>query len=167
MRLLCLPMMVLPAFAPAQNKDYVVVDIGQLAPLWTVAEKGDRIQLNKALLRSSGEGCVAVGFSIEADGRPSNLTVIRSGFTDRADPKAIANVEQRVLRSFATTRYAASPPNAARRPVYTYAVYSMSAYEAPSTQQEVESRSQVVHKACEIADFPAAVARGDLVNKAR
>lgn len=153
------------AAAAQGSNNYVAVDMGDVKSYWTVAEKGERIRLPKSAVHKRAEGCVAVGFSIEADGKPGNPVVLRSGFTDQADKQVIRDVEQRVLQNFASTRWVAADSNPKHTPVYTYSTYSFSLYEHPSTKADVDARSDFVKATCDIPNFPAAVARGDLVKK--
>lgn len=165
-RFTVIPCFLLACTAFAQSANYLVVDEGNFTQYWKATERDERIRLPKSTVHRHAEGCVAVGFSIEADGRTANLTVLRSGFTERASKQTIAEVEKSVLRNFAETRFAATPTNPEHKPVYTYATYSFSSYEMPSTDAEVEKRSAFVRATCEIADFPGVVARGELVKKA-
>jgi hypothetical protein len=153
------------AAAAHGSDNYVAVGVGDAKAYWKVAEKGEPIRLPKSAMHKHAEGCVAVGFSIEPDGKVGNPVVIRSGFTDQADRQVIRDVEQRVVRNFATTHWVAADGNPNHTPVYTYGIYSFSLYERPSSQSEIDARSDFVKATCEIADFPAAVARGDLVAK--
>ncbi len=155
------------ALAQGGNGNYVAVDVGDVKAYWKVVEKGERIRLPKAALNTHAEGCVTVGYSIEADGKPANLAVLRSGFTDQADKQLIREVEQRVMQNFATERWVAADNNPGHTPVYTYGTYSFSLYERPATKAEVDKRADFVRATCDIPDFPAAVARGDLVKQAR
>lgn len=152
--------------APAQDSAYIVVGKGKVAPLWTRVGEFGKLRLPKSARHDRVEGCVAVGFSIEPDGKPANLTVIRSAFTERAERKDIADVEQAVVSQFAGLRYVATAENAGHKPVYTYSSYSFSMFQQPATKDEVDARASTVSSPCDIADFPAAVARGDLVRKA-
>jgi hypothetical protein len=154
------------AAAQGNGSHYVVVDFSGVKAYWKAVEKGEPIKLPKSARHAHAEGCVSVGFSIEPDGKPANLVVLRSGFTDNADRQVIKDVEQRFVQNFASTRYAAVENNPGRQPVYTYGTYSFSMFAQPAIAADVDKRSEFVHAACEIPDFPAAVARGDLVKKA-
>jgi hypothetical protein len=154
------------AMAQSGNGNYVVVDIGNVKPYWKVAQQGEPVRLPKSAMHKHAEGCVSVGFSIEADGKPANPVVLRSGFTDQADRQVIRDVEQRVLRNFGSALWVAADSNPDHKPVYTYGTYSFSLYEQPAIKADVDKRSDFVRATCDIPDFPAAVARGDLIKKA-
>lgn len=151
--------------AQSGNGNYLALGLDDAKAYWKVVEKGERISLPKSAMRKNIEGCVSVGFSIEADGKTANLVVLRSGFTNQADKQVIREVEQRVLRNFSSTRWAAADSNPGRTPVYTYGTFSFSLFERPALKSDVDERSDFIKATCEIADFPAAVARGDLVRK--
>ena len=153
------------AAAQGNGSHYVAVDFSGVKAYWKAVEKGEPVRLPRSAKHAHAEGCVSVGFSIEADGKPANLVVLRSGFTDQADRQVIKDVEQRVVQNLASTRYAAVESNPGRQPVYTYGTYSFSMFAQPAIASDVDKRSDFVRAACEIPDFPAAVARGDLVKK--
>jgi len=157
--------MLLPQLAPAQDGTYVALDGPQVKQYWTAVGKGERVQLPKSFMRSGVDGCIAVGYSIEADGKPANLVVLRAAFSEYADKQIASDLEQRVVKYFGSMRYEAAPENARRLPVYTYAYYSFGAFLSPATKASVDEHSDFVRSHCVIADFPAAVARGDLLKK--
>jgi hypothetical protein len=127
----------------------------------------EAFHLPKSIFRHRVEGCVAVGFSVEADGKPGNVAVLRNGFNDNADKGDIDAVRKRALQTVGDWRFEAGADNADRRPAYTYIVLSFNAYEVPALKKDIEKRSAVVQSTCEIADFPGAIARGELVDKSK
>lgn len=160
-----LAMLLLPQLVSAQDGAYVAIDGPQVNQYWKSVGKGERLQLPKSFMRFGADGCVAVGYSIEADGKPANLVVLRAAFSEQTDKQAVSELEQRVIRHFGSMRYEAAPENARRQPVYTYAYYSFAAFQSPATKASVDDHSDFVGAHCVIADFPAAVARGDLLRK--
>lgn len=146
----------------AQDSSYVVLEEGKIAPFWTVAEKGEAVHFPRELVKNHVEGCLAVGFSVESDGHTANVMVVRSAFSERATKGNIAEIESRVRRNLATTRYSATSANSDHKAVYTYSTYGFSLVSAPATKLEGERRADAVSANCKISDFPGAVARGDL-----
>jgi hypothetical protein len=146
--------------------EYVVIDGPQITHYWKSTGNAERLQLPKSFIRTHADGCVAVGYSIEADGNPANLVVLRAAYSAQADKIVAADLEQLVVKYFAGRRYAAASSNPQHKPVYTYGYYSFSAVDTPSTNATVDKHSDFVRAHCVIADFPAAVARGDLLKKA-
>jgi len=153
------------ASATESAPNYVAIDALQVKQYWISVDKGERLQLPKSFMRFGADGCVAVGYSIESDGKPANLVVLRAAFSENADKQLTAELEQRVIKHFAGMRYEAATANAQHQPVYTYGYYSFAAFQAPATKASVNEHSDFVLAHCVIADFPAAVARGDLVRK--
>ncbi len=162
--LACCVFLAQTAVAQNGNGNYVAVDMRNVTSYWKIAQVGEPIRLPRS--RKHAEGCVSVGYSIEADGKPANPVVLRSGFTGQADKRLIQEVEQRVLRNFSSALWVAAESNPGHKPVYTYGTYSFSLHQQPATKADVDKRSDFVRATCEIPDFAAAVARGDLVKKA-
>ncbi len=158
-------MLFLPALASAQAGDYVAVHGPQVTQYWKSTGKGEGPHVPKSLMRAHADGCVAVGYSIEADGKPANLVVLRAAFGEQADPHVVSDLEQRVVAYFAGMRYEAAPSNEQHQPIYTYGYFSFSAVQTPATKASIDKHSDFVRAHCEIADFPTAVARGDLLKK--
>ena len=153
------------SFGGDSAPNYVAVDGPQVSQYWKSGGKGERIQLPKSFVRSGADGCVAVGYSVEADGKPANLVVLRAAFSDQADKQVVADLETRVIKYFAGMRYEPAPSNATPQPIYTYGSYSFAAFQVPSTKAAVNEHSDFVRSHCLIADFPTAVARGELLKK--
>ena len=160
-----LAMLLFAQLVPAQDGAYVAIDGPQVKQYWKSVGKSERVQLPKSFMRSGVDGCIAVGYSIEADGKPANLVVLRAGFSEFADKQIASDLERRVINYFAGMRYEAAPENARRQAVYTYGYYSFAAFQPPATKGSVDEHSDFVRSHCLIADFPAAVARGDLLRK--
>jgi hypothetical protein len=157
---------ILPSLGATQETpSYVVVDGSQLEQYWKVTGKTERFELPKSVVHSRTEGCVAVGFSIEADGKPANLVVVRAGYDEHVDKQIATEVEKRTVEYIAGMRYEAAPTNPGHKAVYTYTYTSFTPYSSSMAKTIVDQRSDFVKAHCVIPDFPAAVARGDLVRK--
>ena len=160
-----LAILVHSALTCAQDGAYVAVDGPKVKQYWKSVGKSERLQLPKSFIRSGADGCIAVGYSIEADGKPANLVVLRAAFSEQADKQVASDLERRVINYFAGMRYEPAPENPRRQAVYTYGYYSFAAFQPPATKASVDEHSDFVRSHCVIADFPAAVARGDLLKK--
>jgi hypothetical protein len=165
-RIVFLALAGMPAIGATQGTpSYVVVDPSQLAQYWNSKDRDDRLELPKSVVHSRTEGCVAVGYSIEAEGKPANLVVLRAGYGEHVDKQIAAEVERRTVQYLADMRYEAAPANPGHKAVYTYSFTSFTPYSSSMAKSIVDQRSDFVKAHCVIPDFPAAVARGDLVRK--
>jgi|GEM_PF-6869025 len=161
-----LGLLVLPSVGATQGTpSYVVVDPSQLVQYWKSKDRNDRLELPKSVVHSRTEGCVAVGYSIEADGKPANLVVLRAGYGEHVDKQIAAEVEQRTVQYLADMRYEAARSNPGHKAIYTYSFTSFTPYSSSMAKTIVDQRSDFVKAHCVILDFPAAVARGDLMRK--
>ena len=150
------------AIAAHLEEDYLVVDNGGLGEYWNFTRKMPYPSFPNSALRKHIEACVAVGFAVESDGRPSNVGVLRVETSRPSDADETEGMKSAIIDAISGWRFEPAEANAARRPLYTYTVISM-AYSAPGTLAGVaKQHAEKVTRSCEIPDFVATALRGDL-----
>ena len=143
------------------DENYVVVDQGQLAPYWTSIGNLRGPHFPKSAIRNRVEACIAVGYSIEPDGKPAHVSVLRSKGNRAADDDDMKKIAAAALDSVSRWRYEAAQGNPERKAVYTYATVSMALSNTTTTPAVARNHALSVEHSCDIADFVAAVARGE------
>ncbi|HEX6832999.1 MAG TPA: TonB family protein [Rudaea sp.] len=149
----------------AAEPEYAVVDGDALRSYWVAAGKHSGPSYPRSLFVKGIESCVALGFSIDADGKTENITVLRTVTNKPNEKDAIAKFHAAAVQAAAQWRYEPAAENAARKPVYTYVTLSESFSPTNVTKEAAMKHAHEVDDACRIADFAAAVARGDFVQK--
>ena len=140
---------------------YKVVDTGDLGEYWNFAKKMPWPSFPHSSIWKRVSVCVAIGFSVESDGRPDNVSVLAI-HSSNDDPKEIEHLKKTMVDGVSAWHFVPAETNAARAPIYTYTVTSMS-YVAPGTMSSVRVRhANEVSAECAIPDFLDKAARGEI-----
>jgi len=146
-------------------QDYKVMGSQDLPHYWTIAKRGGSLGLPLKKFHASW-GCLAIGFSIEGDGVPANVSVLRDRYSGEIDKDLRDELRKAVLGYIARGRYATTAENAAKQPVYTYNVITFQK-ELDGTLSAV-GKGQIARESahCELEDFANVVASGALAREA-
>jgi hypothetical protein len=153
---------------PAHSgEDYLVVDLGQVGEYWNFVHKTAYPQFPTSSMRKHVDVCVAVGFSVEADGVPANISVLRMQTSKADDTEESERMKSAMTDAIARWRFQPSERNAARRPLYTYTVMSMAFSVEGTLSTTAKKHSDAIAKSCEIPEFVSAALRGEVGPLAR
>jgi hypothetical protein len=140
---------------------YKIVDTGNLGEYWNFAQKMPWPSFPHSSIWKRVSVCVAIGFSVESDGRADNVSVLAI-HSSNDDPKEIESMKKKMIEGVSAWRFVPAETNAARAPLYTYTVTSMS-YVMPGTMSSVRVRhANEVSAECAIPDFVEKAARGEI-----
>ncbi|MBN8886677.1 MAG: hypothetical protein J0I77_13215 [Rudaea sp.] len=147
--------------AAAATADYLVVDEDGRKAQWTGDKRSEGVPFPVRKL-SLGSACVATAMSIEADGTTANRRVLRMSLGKVSD-ETREEFKQAALRYFAGAHFTPTEANSARKPVYTYAIFTiermLSSGPGGASSKRPNDRAA---EPCRIPDFVNAVASGKL-----
>jgi hypothetical protein len=150
------------ATAAHPEEEYLVVGPGEVGDYWNFTNMMPYPDFPKSAMRKHMNTCIAVGFSIESDGTPSNVTVLRVETSKPRDMDETERIKSAMTEAIRNWRFEPAENNAARRPLYTYTVMSM-AFSVPGTLSKVaQKHSDSVAQSCEITGFIDTVLRGEI-----
>jgi hypothetical protein len=159
--LLALAIAVCAGTAAADEK-HLVLPRGSLATYWSAIPSEEKRTIPRALLRQHMNACVAVAYTIEADGRAANIRILRTITSKPGNLDAEKLFQDFATAPFAKTHYEPTAENADRKPVFTYAVVPLAVSNVTTAPAVADRHMHEVEQQCEIADFVAAVGRGDI-----
>lgn len=107
-----------------------------------------------AALKSGIEGCMAVAFEIRSDGSVSSERLWQDKTPRFGGTKAW---ERATLLAVHQWRFVPAPANAARAPVYTYAVLAFTLSNTERQTEQEQKRQAQFQAECEMPDFPQQV----------
>jgi hypothetical protein len=140
---------------------YKIVDTGDLGEYWNFAKKMPWPSFPHSSIWKRVNVCVAIGFSVESDGRADNVSVLAVK-SSNDDPKEIEVMKKAMIDGVSAWRFVPAETNTMRAPLYTYTITSMS-YVAPGTMSSVRQRhANEVSAECVIRDFLDKAARGEI-----
>ena len=140
---------------------YKIVDTGELGEYWNFAQKMPWPSFPHSSIWKRISVCVAIGFSVESDGHPGNVSVLAI-HSSNDDPKEIEVMKKAMIDGVSAWRFVPVETNAARTPLYTYTVTSMS-YVPPGTMSAMrERRAKEVSAKCAIPGFVDKAASGEI-----
>ncbi len=140
---------------------YKVVDTGDLGEYWNFETKMPWPSFPHSSIWKRINVCVAIGFSVESDGRADNVSILAVKSSNN-DPKEIENMKKSMIGGVSAWRFVPAETNSMRAPLYTYTITSMS-YVTQGTMPAVRERhAKEVSAACVIPDFLDKAARGEI-----
>lgn len=145
--------------------EFAVVDLDTLPSLWTLVGRPKGPTYPREIFKKGMETCLAIGFVIDSNGQATNISILRTITNKPGETDALAQIKSVALQAVTQWRYEPASGNASRKPVYTYTTLSESFSLTSVTGTVADKHAHEIENACRIADFPAAVARGDFVQK--
>jgi hypothetical protein len=140
---------------------YKIVDTGDLGEYWNFETKMPWPSFPHSSIWKRVNVCVAIGFSVESDGRADNVSILRVNSSNN-DPKEIESMKKSMIEGVSAWRFVPAETNTMRAPLYTCTITSMS-YVAQGTMPGVRERhAKEVSAACVIPDFLDKAARGEI-----
>jgi len=140
----------------ASAPQYQIVEAKDVGAYWVASPWQRRpVKYPRSAVREGVEGCVELGFSIEPDGVPAELKVLRSTFSEGASKESVEAVTQAVIDAVAAARYSPAQTNPQRLPVYTHRIttFFLSAVSRVESNAESKAHSGHIADSCKIADF--------------
>lgn len=128
-----------------------VRDLGQLADVWTLDTKQNRPpNYSRESLANRSNGCVAIGFRIEADGSTSQAKVLEV-FSDKGGKSARKEFANGSLFWAQRLQYA---PVGTPTPVYTYEITAFQIVDPLASAADGARGLAELKQRCTIKDFP-------------
>jgi hypothetical protein len=126
--------------------DYKIVESSDIGLYW-VAQPGHRQpppRYPATSVREGIESCIEVGFSIEADGIPARMVVLRSAFGSGARQETTQALRQAAIDSVAAARYEAGANNPDHLPVYTHSVFTFTLNDTRDSDAKRAAQSEKI-----------------------
>jgi hypothetical protein len=140
---------------------YKLVDMGDLGDYWNFEKKMPWPSFPHSSIWKRINVCVAIGFSVESDGRADNVSILAVKSSNNEE-KEIASMNKAMIDGVSAWRFLPAQSNAMRAPLYTYTINSMS-YVAQGTLSSMRERhAKEVSAACVITDFMEKAERGEI-----
>lgn len=135
---------------------YKPVDTDDIHSYWMPEKRVQQGHLfPESAMRKHLDVCIAVAFTIEADGSTKNARVRRSEISKTDDADEATRIASAAADSVSRTHYEPAPGNQARQPIFTYVPISMSVAISGTTAAVARSHSEDVAKSCRVSDFIA------------
>src|SRR6266566_5144640 len=100
------------ANAAHPEENYLVVGSGEVGDYWNFTHKMPYPDFPTSAMRKHMNTCIAVGFSIESDGMPSNVAVLRVETSKPRDTDEIERMKSAMTEAIRSWRFEPAENNA-------------------------------------------------------